>query len=537
MTTLLFSFLSGLAIALVLTPLAREFGTRFGALDVPDARKVHIQPVPRLGGLAIFAAVALTLAMLVQLDTAVTSRLDLHGQFGGLMGGALLCFATGLWDDFRSLPARIKLALQVLAATIAFASGNWIGMGFFEDYGLWGVAASYVITVGWFLLFINAVNLIDGLDGLAGGVCFFAAAVMTLISLLTGNHMMAMLFALLCGSVLGFLRYNFNPASIFLGDSGSYFLGFTFAGFALMGGVKEETGLAILIPLVAMGVPLFDTLLATVRRFLRGRAIFAPDNRHLHHRLVALGYTPRRAVLLVYGMTVLLGIAALVIVHFKDEGGAFVLVALAAGVIVLTRKLGFFEMLGTAELRQWWHDVTHATGLAHKRRSLLSVQLDIRKAGSLEEIRTHLTDAARLLEMDHLRLFLVDRATQQETCPPLSDAKWPEPCTLALSWDADGVTHRDEQACPGKTEDGAWFYRVELPIIAPGDGSILGVLILSKDHNLGHIGQASLLLIEHVRRVLGFALEQHLEPLRPALPSRSDAEETGVTGAQCEDKA
>lgn len=522
MNTIFFAFFFALLASLALTPLARYVGVRFGALDVPDERKVHLVPTPRLGGAAIFVSTLCAVGLPVLIDTGVAKMLVLDRQLAFLVVGALLCFLTGLADDFRPLGARLKLRCQIVAATVAFAGGSWIGMGYFSSWGWFGSLLSYGLTVFWFLLFVNAVNLIDGLDGLAGGVCFFVTLVMVAVTLMTGNVVVAMLFAALAGSVLGFLRYNFNPASIFLGDGGSYFLGFSIAGLSILGNVKEQTWIALLIPLIAMGVPLFDTLLSTVRRFLRGRGIFSPDNRHLHHRLIAMGLTTRRAVLLVYGMTIVLCAAALVVVQWQDGRVGFVLAALGAGAVILTRSLGYFDVLGFAQLRHWLDDVSHASGVSKHRRDLLDMQIEIRKSRSLDELWSNVVHLLERLEFSHGRLFLagggeaepVDACTNggceqtrrqgvRNANEVLDACDRPPP---AYSWDSTG-----KQATAGSCgyRSGGWFFRLELPLVAESSGKVLGVLVLSKAHDIGEMGPRILLSVEQLRRVLSEVLDRN----------------------------
>jgi UDP-GlcNAc:undecaprenyl-phosphate GlcNAc-1-phosphate transferase len=516
MTTILSAFLLALALSLVLTPAVRMLGVRWGALDVPDARKMHLTPVPRVGGVAIFIAVGVTMAALLSIDSGVSGTLVLDRALVHLGAGAVLCFLTGLIDDFRPLGARVKLGAQILAASVAFTGGNWIAMGFFQSLGWAGGLLSYGLTVFWFLLFVNAVNLIDGLDGLSGGVCFFASMVMMVITLMAGQYVIAMLFAVVGGATLGFLRYNFNPASIFLGDGGSYFLGYSIAGLSIMGNVKEQTGIAVLIPLIAMGVPLFDTLLATVRRFLRGRAIFGPDNRHVHHRLIGMGLTTKRAVLLIYAMTIALCAGALAIVHLKDRGASLVLLILGMGALVLTRKLGYFDLIGVTQLRNWIGDMSHVSGISRDRRAFLDLEIEIRKACSLEELWKRAEDAFGLLGMDHARLYLTKACDGSEDAVPdgstnrdrtASGHPGPNRRMPVFLWNARAASSEEggkriERRVPGE----AWFYRVELPLIDDGTEEVLGVLVLSKNHDLGQIGPATLISVEHLRRTLGGAL-------------------------------
>ena len=245
MTTILITFIFALILSLALTPVAKKLGVRFGSIDVPDERKVHSKPIPRCGGIAIFLAFILTLVISALFMTEVSNKLILHRKTAFFLLGALMVFGVGLFDDFHRLSPRVKFLFQIIAASVAFWGGLRIESFSFFGLGLHFATLSYVVTVFWFVLFINAVNLIDGLDGLAAGIAFFTATVLVILSVLRGEYLIGMLFAVLSGTCLGFLRYNFNPASIFMGDGGSYFLGYAIAGLSIMGSIKSQVGAAM----------------------------------------------------------------------------------------------------------------------------------------------------------------------------------------------------------------------------------------------------------------------------------------------------
>ncbi|MDP2752944.1 MAG: MraY family glycosyltransferase, partial [Nitrospirota bacterium] len=205
---------------------------------------------------------------------------------------------------------------------------------------------------------------------------------------------------------LGFLRYNFNPASIFLGDGGSYFLGYAVAALSIMGSVKSQVGAVMLIPLLAMGVPVFDTIIAPLRRFIRGRKMFSPDNDHVHHRLVGMGLTTRRAVLLIYLITLGLCMLALMVVNIRDERAGLFLIVLGAGAVIFIRKLGYFEYFATDKIYGWFRDLTDEAGLSNERRTFLSIQIDIGRSGNMAEMWNHASQALRLLDFDFASLYL-----------------------------------------------------------------------------------------------------------------------------------
>jgi len=400
LTTILATFIISLVLSLLLTPLAGWLGTRFGALDKPQKRKAHTRPIPRIGGLAIFTAFFLALALASLFMTEVSDKLVLERKTVFFLVGALVVFGVGLFDDFHRLGPMVKFIFQLIGASVAFYGG--LRIEFFSFFGLdlhFGFIC-YFVTLFWFILFINAINLIDGLDGLAAGITFFASLVLIILSVMKGEHLIGMLFAALAGVCLGFLRYNFNPATIFMGDSGSYFLGYAIAGLSIMGSIKSQVGAAMLIPVLALGIPLFDTILSPVRRFVRGQKMFHPDNGHIHHRLVGLGFTTKKAVWIIYVNTFCLCIVAIFIVNIGDERAGLLLITIGAGAVVFIRKLGFFEHFASDKLYGWFKDVTDEAGFSHDRRSFLNLQIEIGKSGDLEELWTNVCKALEKLKFD-----------------------------------------------------------------------------------------------------------------------------------------
>ncbi|MBN2439499.1 MAG: undecaprenyl/decaprenyl-phosphate alpha-N-acetylglucosaminyl 1-phosphate transferase, partial [Deltaproteobacteria bacterium] len=409
MTTILFLFLIALGLALVLTPLVKGLGARLGAVDIPAERKVHSVPIPRIGGLAVFIAFAVTVALTNLYNTTV-SRLFVFDQrtaFG--LYGALVVFGCGLWDDFRRLNPWVKLLFQVAGASIAFAGGISIGGFFIGSRGLQFGVLSYAITVFWFVLFINAVNLIDGLDGLAGGVVFFTCLLMIILSVLRADYLSGIYFAALGGAVLGFLRYNFNPASIFLGDGGSYFLGYSVAALSIMGSVKSQVGALMLIPLLALGVPVFDTIFSPVRRWVKGRRIFQADKGHIHHRLLNIGLSSRNAVLILYGATMALCILAILIVNLRNEMVGLILAILGFGALILVRRTGYLGYLALDKFYGWFRDVTDVAGFSRERRTFLALQIDASRTQTLDELWAHVGEALEMLKFDRAELHLKNR--------------------------------------------------------------------------------------------------------------------------------
>jgi len=235
------------------------------------------------------------------------------GPLMGLFAGAGMIFLLGIADDLKPLPAKLKLVIQIAAAAVAVYLGVRVEVLSNPMGGVILLAPwiSYGLTVFWLVGITNTINLIDGLDGLAGGVSLIAASTCALIAFQTRQPALALLSIALVGATIGFLRYNWNPAKIFMGDSGSLFLGFTLGAIAVVGLLKVVATAALLVPILILGVPIFDTTFAIIRRAAQRRPIFSPDRGHLHHRLLGMGFSQRRAVLVIYGICLLFGGTAL----------------------------------------------------------------------------------------------------------------------------------------------------------------------------------------------------------------------------------
>jgi len=510
MTTLLSTFIVSLVLSLILTPLAGRLGTRYGALDAPDERKVHIRPLPRTGGLAILATFLLTLIISSFFNTNISNLLGLDRPIIFLLGGATICFGIGLFDDFHRLSPKVKFFFQIIAASVAYLGGIKIyGFDVFGSFFKVGFL-SYFITIFWFVLFINAVNLVDGLDGLAGGIVLFASVVMVILAVLREEYLTALLFTALGGSVLGFLRYNFNPATVFLGDGGSYFLGYSIAGLSILGSVKSQLGAAILIPVLALGIPLLDTILSPVRRFVRGKGLFSPDKGHVHHRLLDMGFTAKKAVWLIYLISSVLCIAALIMVNIRDERAGLFLIVLGAGVIIFTSKLGYFEYIASDKIFGWFKDIGDEAGLSHGRRSFLSIQIDISKSKNFEEMWHNITHALEMLEFDSSTFYV---NIQKKVGDPNARDRFDR---RAIPYSKASVSmrktppewHWARQSFNQKSSvSSRYLLRLELPLLGK-DKTNLGTLLLLKDLRLNPLDDFALKRVEHLRRTVINTLEQ-----------------------------
>jgi UDP-GlcNAc:undecaprenyl-phosphate/decaprenyl-phosphate GlcNAc-1-phosphate transferase len=297
------------AASLCSTPIFRALAVRLDITDRPSARKVHTRPIPYLGGMAFFTA--MSAALIYGFWAAPHVFADIHNEVIILYLAAAAFHLLGIFDDVFGLPASFKLVVQTILAVVVVYCGFSITQmtspfGGTIPLGWLGGALSVI----WILAIVNAINFIDGLDGLAAGVVFFAALANLLIALDPWQNFVCVISLVLIGATLGFLPYNFSPASIFMGDAGSLYLGVLLAGSALGSNMKGATVMSLSLPLVILALPLVDAALTVIRRGRRGKHIFKADREHLHHRLLRLGFTAKQVVLTVYGLCFLLSMAA-----------------------------------------------------------------------------------------------------------------------------------------------------------------------------------------------------------------------------------
>jgi UDP-GlcNAc:undecaprenyl-phosphate GlcNAc-1-phosphate transferase len=332
MYSLIFLVIVSLGLSLVLTPMVRNLAWKLGIVDQPDQqRKIHISPIPRLGGVAILATVicAYALLLIVRFSSGniVWENMPLVLR---LLPALAVVFGIGLIDDIISVRPWMKLSAETIAAVLAWIGGVQVHV--VNGFTVPGAVVSFVVTVLWIVTCTNAINLIDGVDGLAAGVGLFAAVTMLIAALIEQNFAMALAMAPLAGALLGFLRFNFPPASIFLGDSGSLTLGFLLGCFGALWAEKSTTLFGLTAPLMVLAVPLLDVVVSIVRRLLRGQPIFTADNAHIHHKLLLRGLTPTHLVLVIYGICAVGSVSSLLLTasHNRNRDFAIVLVCLAA---------------------------------------------------------------------------------------------------------------------------------------------------------------------------------------------------------------
>ncbi|AGL03594.1 MraY family glycosyltransferase [Desulfoscipio gibsoniae] len=332
-----------LALGYLITPGVRVLAIKAGALDHPNPRKVHSGVMPRMGGLAVY--LAFVPAVLLIRYLLPNASLPVWG----LLTGATIILLVGMLDDMRGLTPRVKLLGQIVAALAVIPFGiqiHYITNPLTGQLLFLGLL-SIPLTVFWVVAVTNAINLIDGLDGLAGGVSCIAALTMAAVAWtqwhlfsLSGMPEMIMLALVLVAAVTGFLKHNFHPATIFLGDSGSLFLGFTLAVMSIMSLTKSATAVSVIIPLVILGVPLLDTFFAVIRRYNKHKPIFQPDREHLHHQLMAMGLSHRQTVLVIYAISAFLGLTAVVLNLVSNDHALAMLVVLAILLIYSADRVG-----------------------------------------------------------------------------------------------------------------------------------------------------------------------------------------------------
>lgn len=344
MRTAAVAFIISMVCGTLLTPFVRRLAHRFGVLDhARSSRKIHGHPIPRLGGVAIVIAFYAPMVGLLLFHSGVGQMFVAEREHViGLFAGGAIIALLGLYDDLRGANAWKKFLVQFAVAALLYRLGfrmDVLANPFGEPITLGWLSLPF--TMFWIVGVINALNLIDGLDGLAGGVALVAVVTTFLVALQRAHPLMMLFSSALAGAIIGFLFYNFNPASIFMGDTGSMFLGFVLATTALQTNQKASTAVAVLIPGIALGLPIMDTLLAIGRRAVRGRPLFQADKEHIHHRLMDLGLSHRQAVLVLYGFCILLGAAALVLTYASSIQAALLLLVLAIVAVVFLRSLGY----------------------------------------------------------------------------------------------------------------------------------------------------------------------------------------------------
>ena len=398
-------FLLALVSAFVLTRSVRDFASARGWVSIPtQERHLHSRPLPRLGGVAIFVSFAGSMAL-----TAiwVLNHPEMHPRFFlrtmlTILGPAALVFLLGVYDDVRGLGPHVKFSVQAIAATMLFLGGLRIVNipVLFGNRDLpWYIGLPF--TVLWVLAITNAFNLIDGLDGLAAGSALFSTLVAFVVALLNGPSLVTVMTIALAGAILGFLRYNFNPATIFLGDSGSLFIGFVLSALALAGAQKAPTIVAIAIPIVSFGLPILETALSIMRRLISGRPVFTADREHIHHKLLEHGLTHRQVVIVLYGVSAIFALLSLFLLWPTGSSLGLVLAVLGIGIWIGVQHLGYLEF---GELARVAHRTFNQPQIFVNNLAIRRATEELKVARDYDQVRRILVAAFSSNDFDSLEL-------------------------------------------------------------------------------------------------------------------------------------
>src|SRR6266481_182755 len=387
-------FIAAVLSSAILTRWIRDFAIARNWVSQPSsARHIHTRAVPRFGG----GAILLTLWAMVLLSWSAPARFGLAGMVSshvalGILGPATLIFLLGLADDIFGLSPYTKFAVQTLAAILLYVDGFGISLVSSKTGGVYvGWLIGLPLTIIWVLLITNAFNLIDGLDGLAAGSALFSTLVICIIALLGHNDSVLFLTLVLAGAITGFLRYNFNPASIFLGDCGSLLIGFLLSAIALAGSQKSPTMVAVAIPIVSLGLPILDVTISVIRRFLSCKRLFDADREHIHHKLLGRGISHKQAVLVLYGVSACFGLLSLFLLHPATAGAITVLMVVVIGVLIGVRQLRYHEFV----------ELGRAANRALNQRHVIANDISIRRAADVLQSCTTRAHFCQILQ-EHL---------------------------------------------------------------------------------------------------------------------------------------
>ena len=430
-TTYLVVFVSAILLSFVLTRTVRNIATARGWVCAPSSpRHIHTASIPRLGGVAVFLAFAAVAGILAVFpafrgsDSKFTSRTILYILIPGTV-----VFLLGLYDDLRPVKPPVKFAVQAVAATLLFFGGFRVFQLplFFGSHSLGWLALP--LTIIWVLWITNAFNLLDGVDGLAAGSSLFSTLTVFVVSLVSGDLLVSSLTLALAGAILGFLRFNFNPATIFLGDSGSLFIGFMLSALALAGAQKSPTIVAVAIPVVSFGLPVLETVLSVLRRFLSGQPLFAADRGHIHHKLLERGFSQQQVVWILYVVSAACGLLSLFLLYPSGPTVGVVLFVIGVGIWVGVQHLGYHEFV---ELRRVASRTIDQKKIIINNLAIRRALRALQKAQSFDEIREALHEAFRNNDFDGYRLQLYPVARNRALSINRGVSK--QPLSPTMSW-------------------------------------------------------------------------------------------------------
>ena len=407
-------------LALVLTPLVRDYIGQWGFLDHPDGvRKKHAAPIPRVGGIAIVLSYIITFVIALALPFTYTNHL--HRALPDILPLTLVgsvVFLTGVLDDLVGLAAWQKLIGITCASVLAYFAGIHVDIHLLRGIPGWPWLG-FALTVVWLVGCTNAFNLIDGMDGLAAGVGLLASVTMLVAALTQSNLPLALATMPLAGCLLGFLRYNFNGASVFLGDSGSLLIGFMLGCYGALWSEKSVTLVALTVPLLAVAIPLIDVVLSIVRRFLRNRPIFEADRGHIHHRLLDRGLSPKNAVLTIYGVCAVVAVLSLLASALHNQFSGLIVLVFGGAIWVGIRQLDYAEFASASRMF-----------LGGKFRRIIDVETrmadfesSLSKAVSVEDCWEQMRSGSQSFGFQEVRMNLCGRYFEQ-TCPDPAKPRW-----------------------------------------------------------------------------------------------------------------
>ena len=442
MTLLFFGlFAFSLAFSFVATRDVRDLATRRGWVSAPrDGRHIHQAPLPRLGGVAIFMAFSVSLGVWLALSLIFPRLLEglAPATLLRIYVPACLIFALGIYDDLRGAGPYLKFSVQAIAAALLFAGGMRVLdlPLIFGSHSLpWFVGLP--LTVLWVVAVTNAFNLIDGLDGLAAGSALFSTLVFFVVSLVDHSWLGSLMSVTLAGAILGFLRFNFNPATIFLGDSGSLFIGFVLSALALAGAQKAPTFVAVAIPVVSFGLPILETSLSIVRRLISGRPIFTADREHIHHKLLQMGFSHRQVVVVLYAVSAVFAMLSLFLLWPTGSTLGLVLAVVGTGIWLGVQHLNYVEF---GELRRVAQRTIDQRQIVINNLSVRRAVEELKVAGNFNQLRSTLVAAFESNDFDafelHLKSLPGDKGAASDANRPFHWSKFPHMAAISSqpSW-------------------------------------------------------------------------------------------------------
>ena len=415
MTTYLFTYALALLLSTALTPVVIAWAQRSKLVDKPDARKIHTRAIARVGGIAIFLGAMLAILPALAINNSVGSALrQLGPKISALLVVSTLMFLVGLYDDLKGIGAKKKLAAQCLCAGLVCLAGICVDAIHIRDLGTLQLGwLGYPITILWIVGVTNAINLIDGLDGLAAGICGIACAVMAMLAMWQGNVVLAVVMLALFGALTGFLFFNFHPARIFMGDCGSLFLGFLIATSSVLTASKAEALVGIALPMLVLGIPIFDTLLSIVRRLLARHGIMSPDSSHFHHVLLRRGLRQHHVAIIAYGITLLVSGFGLFMMLTRSTFSILVLVSSLALLLTALRITGVVQVKETLEQTRKRIWLLHQQHL--ERRSFEKARLSFHDAQTFDQWWECMCKAAKALDLTRLSLEMANQESARQS--------------------------------------------------------------------------------------------------------------------------